>query len=142
MHPVLAPQNYDDAVLVDSNSAPRWLTRVFPTMKPQDEGGYMKINEQYPLGADALGRDLLSRIIYGSRISLGVAFVGPIVAMTIGLIVGVTSGYLGGRADNIIMRLVDIMYAFPTYLLIILLMAFFRTSLRGSYTGHFSLHAW
>lgn len=136
--PVIAPKEYDDAVLADSNSVPRWLTDVFPTMKPLDEDGYMKINESYTLGADALGRDLLSRIIYGSRISLGVAFVGPIVAMSIGLIVGVTSGYLGGRADNIIMRLVDIMYAFPTYLLIILLMAFFRTSFANRTPGTFA----
>jgi oligopeptide transport system permease protein len=126
--PLIALKDYDDAILADSNSVPRWLTDMFPTMKPRDEGGYMKINESYPLGADALGRDLLSRIIYGSRVSLGVAFVGPFVAMSIGLLVGVTSGYIGGRVDNLIMRLVDIMYAFPTYLLIILLMAFFRTS--------------
>jgi oligopeptide transport system permease protein len=126
--PYIAPKDYDDAILTDTNSVPRWLTDVFPSMKPLDEGGYMKINESYSLGADALGRDLLSRIIYGSRISLGVAFVGPFVALLFGVVIGVTSGYIGGQIDNLIMRFVDVMYAFPTYLLIILLMAFFRTS--------------
>jgi oligopeptide transport system permease protein len=126
--PVIAPKAYDDAILNDSNAVPRWLTQVFTNMKPLEDGGYMKINENYPLGADALGRDLLSRIIYGARISLGVAFVGPLVAISIGLVIGIISGYIGGTTDNIIMRFVDVMYAFPTYLLIILLMAFFRFS--------------
>lgn len=125
--PAIAPKGYDDAILADSNAVPRWMTSVFPNMKPLDEGGYMKINEGYTLGADALGRDLLSRIIYGSRVSLGVAIVGPFIALSIGIVVGIASGYQGGEVDNLLMRFVDIMYAFPTYLLIILLMAFFRT---------------
>lgn len=133
--PVIALKDYDDAILADSNAVPRWLTSVFPNMKPLDEGGYMKLNESYPLGADALGRDLLSRIIYGSRISLGVAVVGPFLALSIGLIVGIVSGYLGGKIDNLLMRFVDIMYAFPTYLLIILLMAFFRTGFSERESG-------
>jgi oligopeptide transport system permease protein len=88
--------------------------------------GYVTVSDRYALGADFAGRDLLSRIIYGARVSLSVALVGPIVALAIGLIFGVTSGYFGGRVDNIMMRFVDIMYAFPTLLLIILLMAIFR----------------
>jgi oligopeptide transport system permease protein len=126
--PLIAPKDYDDAILADSNAVPRWMTTVFTSMKPLDAGGYVKINENYPLGADGLGRDLLSRVIYGSRISLGVAIVGPLISMTIGLVVGIIAGYQGGRIDNLLMRFVDIMYAFPTYLLIILLMAFFRTT--------------
>jgi oligopeptide transport system permease protein len=126
--PYIAPKAYDDAVLSDSNAVPHWLTDVFPNMKPLNEGGYMRINESYPIGADGLGRDLLSRIIYGGRISLGVAFIGPIIAMSIGLPAGITAGYIGGNYDNLMMRFVDVMYAFPTYLLIIFLMAFFRTS--------------
>ncbi len=126
--PVIAPMSYDKTDFAATNTAPQWLVNIFPSMKPVSEGGYITINDDYTLGADALGRDLLSRIIYGSRISLGVALVGPLVAISIGLTVGIISGYVGGRVDNAIMRAVDIMYAFPTYLLIILLMAFFRTS--------------
>jgi oligopeptide transport system permease protein len=133
--PVIAPKSYDDADFAAVNTAPGWLISVFPSMKPISDGGYMTINDSYPLGADSLGRDLLSRIIYGSRISLGVAVVGPFISIVVGLILGIVAGYVGGRVDNVIMRIVDIMYAFPTYLLIILLMAFFRTSFSEAQAG-------
>lgn len=122
----LAPMSFRDQKLGDANTAPLWVTRVFPTMIPVSESGYIKINESYTLGADNLGRDLLSRIIYGSRVSLLVALIGPIVAMSIGVTLGLVAGYFGGGVDNFIMRVTDVMYAFPTLLLIILLMAFFR----------------
>ncbi len=124
----LAPKAYDKQVLADNNAAPRWVTQLFPSMIPRDMGGYVTISESYPLGADSLGRDMLSRIIYGTRVSLAVAFIGPLSAMLVGIPFGLISGYLGGRSDNLMMRFVDIMYAFPTLLLIILLMAFFRSS--------------
>jgi oligopeptide transport system permease protein len=124
--PVLAPRPYDSAVLANSNAAPAWVTRVFPGMTPREEGGYVKVNDEYTLGADRLGRDLWSRILYGARISMAVAIVGPLVSMLIGFFIGLVAGFRGGQIDNLLMRLVDIMYAFPTMLLIILLMAFFR----------------
>jgi oligopeptide transport system permease protein len=133
--PVFAPKDYDDAVLADNNAVPLWVTRIFPTMIPRSEGGYVTISDEYPLGADKLGRDLLSRIIYGARISLAVAVIGPVISLVVGLIVGLTAGFLGGRIDNLLMRLVDIMYAFPTILLIILLMAVFRTSFQDQPPG-------
>jgi oligopeptide transport system permease protein len=72
--PLLAPQSYEKQSLVDNNVVPQWLTVVFPSMIPVgQEGGYAKISDKYPLGADDVGRDLLSRIIYGTRISLAVA---------------------------------------------------------------------
>jgi oligopeptide transport system permease protein len=93
---------------------------------------YAKVDNKFILGADYLGRDLLSRIIYGARVSLPVGFMGAFTALLIGLAYGCISGYYGGKVDNIMMRIVDIMYAFPTMLLIILLMAFFKTSFGGA----------
>jgi len=123
----IAPKDPFDQELTDNNAAPQWVIDLFPVMiaKGQD-GGYITVSEDYPIGADELGRDLLSRIIYGSRISLAVAFVGPIVALAIGLTLGLMAGYFGGRTDSFIMRIVDIFYAFPALLLIILFMAYFR----------------
>lgn len=135
---VIAPYSYRNQTLAASNSVPRWVTTVFPSMVPIEDGGYVKIDNSYPLGADSLGRDLLSRIIYGTRVSLLVAFIGPTVALLVGISFGLVSGYLGGRVDNIMMRIVDIMYAFPTLLLIILLMAFFRSSFAQSTPGTFA----
>ena len=123
---LIAPKAFDDASFKDTNGAPVWMTRIFPSMKPIEEGGYVKIRNSYLLGADSLGRDLLSRVIYGARISLAVGIVTPLISLTVGLLVGLVAGYKGGRIDNLLMRSVDIMYAFPTYLLIILLMAVFR----------------
>jgi oligopeptide transport system permease protein len=122
----IAPRSFDSTSLPSSNATPLWVTRIFSSMKPREAGGYVKINNSYALGADKLGRDLLSRIVYGARISMAVAIIGPLISIAIGLIVGLVAGYKGGRTDNLLMRFVDIMYAFPTILLIILLMAFFR----------------
>jgi len=128
--PLVAPQDYASQKLVDNNQVPGWMTTVFPTMKT-----YAKISNEYPLGADYVGRDLLSRIIYGARVSLAVALVGPLVAVLIGLPYGVISGYYGGRVDNLMMRFVDVMYAFPGLLFIILLMAVFRSGFASAQPG-------
>ena len=125
--PYIALRPFDKQVLTDQNKVPTWIRQVFPSMAP-----YAKIAPAYPLGADYVGRDLFSRIVYGSRVSLAVAFIGPLISLIVGVIYGSISGYFGGRVDNIMMRIVDVLYAFPSLLFIILLMAFFRGS-----AGHF-----
>lgn len=134
--PQIAPHSYTDQNYTALNSAPSWIIDLFPKMKPLGtEGGYVRVNDDYILGTDNLGRDLLTRIIYGARVSLSVAFIGPLVSLLVGTMFGMIAGYVGGRVDNIMMRIVDIMYAFPTLLLVILMMVFFRSSLNQSDPG-------
>jgi oligopeptide transport system permease protein len=75
------------------------------------------------LGTDSLGRDTLSRVIFGARVSLSVAIISTLISLFMGTIYGSVSGYVGGRFDNVLMRLVDIIYSFPDLLLIILINA-------------------
>ena len=75
-------------------------------------------------GTDQLGRDLLVRLLYGGRISLGVGLCATFVALTIGVVYGAIAGYAGGRTDAVMMRLVDIIYALPFTIFVILLMVF------------------
>jgi len=106
---LLAPYGYKE---VDFEN-----TRASPSLQRTAEGRFPHI-----MGTDKYGRDVLSRIIYGGRVSIAVGVFCSLVIMIFGLAFGVVSGYLGGRVDTLMMRFVDILYAFPFLLFIILLM--------------------
>src|SRR5258708_11100676 len=84
---------------------------------------YESPNPEFPLGTDQLGRDLLARMIYGARVSMLVGLGAQVIVVLIGVPIGALSGYLGGRVDMALTRFVDVMYAFPRLLFVILLMS-------------------
>ncbi len=110
--PFISPQNpYDQAQVMMEDG------KLEPMSKSIDGA------KTYLLGTDELGRDLLSAIFYGLRISLTVGIVSTVIAMALGLFFGLIAGYKGGRVDTIIMRIVDIQLSFPAILIALILLA-------------------
>ncbi|MCM8901884.1 ABC transporter permease [Caldicoprobacter algeriensis] len=103
------------------------LSAIFvPMFWPYDYATQIRGHEsqgpswQHPFGTDSLGRDLFIRVMYGARISLSIGLVASLINLTIGVLYGGVSGYIGGRVDNIMMRIVDILYGVPLLLYVIL----------------------
>ncbi|PYM93904.1 MAG: peptide ABC transporter permease [Candidatus Rokuibacteriota bacterium] len=86
-------------------------------------------SKTHPLGTDQLGRDVLSRMLYGARVSLAVGFVSVGIATLIGIALGAAAGYHGGTIDAMVMRLVDLMLVFPRFFLLLAVLAFLRPSI-------------
>lgn len=106
--PLLAPYGFNDLSLANRLKPPVWLG-----------GG----TSAHLLGTDSLGRDILSRVIWAARTSLGIAGISVLVAMVFGVMIGLLSGYYGGWLDMLIMRLADMQLSFPYLLLAIAVMA-------------------
>lgn len=102
------PYNLREISLMDAYKAPAWV-----------EGG----SWEFPLGTDSQGRDILSSIVYGSRVSLFIGLTGMILSCIIGTILGLTAGYYGGKLDAIIMRIADIQLSFPATLIALFIMS-------------------
>jgi oligopeptide transport system permease protein len=110
----IAPLPFDQTSFADKLVAPGAFA-----------SGEKMAGHRYLLGADRLGRDLFSRLIYGTRISIAVAFIGAAVSFLIGVGYGLTAGYASARVDNWMMRAVDVIYGYPTLILVILLQVYF-----------------
>ena len=95
--------------------------------------GYQKTPELpvHVLGTDELGRDVLTRVIYGGRVSLYISFLTVLVSLTTGIVVGAVAGYFGGAVDNLLMRFVDVAYAIPSLFLLILISVVFQPGVTG-----------
>ncbi|HZB55449.1 MAG TPA: ABC transporter permease, partial [Reyranella sp.] len=104
--PLLAPHSPIDQTLRDKLLPPAWMM-----------GG----KDKYFLGTDAFGRDILSRLIYGARVSLLVALLALTAGGGVGLAIGIVAGYVGGAVDSVLMRLVDAAFTFPAILFALLL---------------------
>ena len=115
--PVLSPHNPVDASLYDQLKPPVWYA----------EGTWNHV-----FGTDDLGRDILSRIVWGARVSLAVAVVSVSIALLFGSILGAIAGYHKGLWDNLIMRAMDIVLAFPHILLAIVMVAYLGPNLRNA----------
>ena len=116
------------AVLVTTAVLAPWLAPHDPTRQDLSQD-LRRPSLQHPLGQDKLGRDQLSRVIYGARVSLQVGAVTVLIAVTIGVTLGALAGYLGGLVDFAVMRVVDILLAFPGILLAIAMSAALGPSL-------------
>ncbi|CAH0533322.1 Dipeptide transport system permease protein DppC [Vibrio stylophorae] len=125
--PVLSPTNpYDLASIdiMDSDYAPSWT----------EEG-----DERFLLGTDEQGRDVLSTIIYGFRLSLTIGFLAVGLQLFLGIIIGLSAGYFGGRVDSFLMRFADIQLSFSTMMVAIIISAIFKASFGGDFFSQYAV---
>lgn len=125
--PWIAPHNPYDATsydIMDAELPPSWL-----------EGG----EPQFLLGTDNQGRDIFSTIIYGSRVSLSIGLFAVALQLALGIVIGLTAGYLGGRVDNLLMRFADVQLSFSTMMVAIIVSAIFQAALGGEFFSKYAI---
>src|SRR3974377_646438 len=114
------------------------LAAIFgPSLLPAGAGevtrnSFLPPSEQHLFGTDLNGRDLLYRVLPGARISMLGGLAGALVSFAVGIIYGMVSGYAGGQADSVMMRLVDVLYAIPRLIFLLVLISALDPLLRGS----------
>lgn len=117
--PLVWPYGYEDIDYALVNCAPDWWPD--PDVLCHSGGWHI-------FGSDNIGRDLFVRVLYGARVSLAVGLVATLVSLVIGVAYGATAGFIGGVADNLMMRVVDILYSLPFIFFVIILMVVFQQS--------------
>ncbi|ELW1717141.1 TPA: ABC transporter permease [Vibrio cholerae] len=125
--PLIAPTNPYDLSSIDIMNAelpPSWM-----------EGG----NEHFLLGTDEQGRDIFSTILYGSRLSLTIGFLAVGLQLTLGIVIGLSAGYFGGRIDSFLMRFADIQLSFSTMMVAIIVSAIFKASFGGEFFSQYAV---
>ena len=116
------------ALVVAASLAAPWIA-PYPYDAIDLKLGVSPPSSAHWLGTDTLGRDLFSRCLYGGQISIAVGLVGTLVSLLIGVLYGSIAGYRGGRADELMMRFVDLLYSLPYLFLVIILLVFFSNSI-------------
>jgi len=126
--PVLAPHNPVKIIPGNSYRQAAWVQ----TNTPASTGSW-----EFPLGTDSVGRDVLSRLIYGTRTSLIVGFIPMIITIFVGTTIGLIAGFFGGWVDSFLMRFADIVYSFPSFLFFIIVMTALRETPIGKFMNGF-----
>ncbi|WP_261816394.1 ABC transporter permease [Vibrio gallicus] len=125
--PIIAPTNPYDLTAIDIMDAelpPSWM----------DEG-----EAHFVLGTDEQGRDIFSTILYGARLSLTIGFLAVAVQMVLGIVIGLSAGYFGGRIDSFLMRFADIQLSFSTMMVAIIVSAIFKASFGGDFYSQYAV---
>jgi oligopeptide transport system permease protein len=126
--PLLAPHNPVKIIPGNTYRQAAWVQ----TNTPASTGSW-----EFPLGTDAVGRDVLSRLIYGTRTSLIVGFIPMIITIFVGTTIGLIAGFFGGWVDSLLMRFADIVYSFPSFLFFIIVMTALRETPIGKFLNGF-----
>ena len=125
--PLIAPYDPSDSF---TNAG-----RQAPTLAEPLWGDQRYVDPRYVLGTDVLGRDILSRLIWGARVSMIVGFVPVAMILAVGTTIGMVAGYYGGWVDQLLMRITDVVYAFPDLLFLVIVMATLRNTAFGEVLG-------